>query len=204
MTCLSLAREILAKDKHVIVIGGGDTGADCVGTSIRHRARSVTQIEILPRPPEQRSEDNPWPYWPNILRKSTSHEEGCERLWSVCTRRFTGKNGTVEKIELLDVDWKNENDRKVMLEKKETLRQLNADLVLISMGFTQPIHEGLPNLLKLEYDPRGNIKVSEQMMTTVPKVFAAGDAVSGASLVVRAMQSGRKAAKHIHAFLMKE
>ena len=193
---------ILASDKNVLVIGGGDTGSDCVGTSSRHGAKSIRQIEILPKPPEKRNPDNPWPYWANTLRTSSSHQEGCEREWLINTKRFIAdNNGNVRGAELVDVEWKKDNGKFVMTEKPGTKRIVDADLVLLSMGFVHPIHEGLANELGLDYDKRGNLKVNEQYRTSTDKVFAAGDAVSGASLVVRAINAGRKCAENVDMFL---
>ncbi len=194
-------KQISAKGKNVIVIGGGDTGSDCVGTAIRQKAKSVKQIEILPKPPENRTDDNPWPFWPNTLRTSSSHQEGCERFWSLETKRILGKNGKLTHIELNELEWiKNGTrwEKKIISEKP---LKFEADLVLLAMGFTQPVHEGIADELKLEYDARGNIKVNEKHQTSNPKVFSAGDAASGASLVVRAIASGQNAAKGIHEFL---
>ena len=135
---------ILAKNKNVLVIGGGDTGSDCVGTSIRQRAKSVTQIEILPKPPEKRENNNPWPYWPNTLRTSSSHKEGCERRWSLSTKRFIGEEGKLKQVEMVQVEWnKDENGRWKMSEVPGTTEIMDVDLVLLSMGFTQPVHDGL-------------------------------------------------------------
>ncbi len=194
---------IIATDKNVLVIGGGDTGSDCVGTSTRHRAKNILQVEILPKPPEERSFDNPWPYWANILRTSSSHEEGCERKWNISTKRFIGKEGKVKQVEIVEVEWINENGRKQMIEKPNTLRKIDVDLVLLAMGFVHPVHEGLANEFGLEYDKRGNIKVDNKYQTSVPIVFAAGDSMVGASLVVRAINHGRQAAKAIDEFLKK-
>lgn len=192
---------ILAKSKNVLVIGGGDTGSDCVGTSIRQKAKSVTQIEILPKPPEKRVENNPWPYWPNTLRTSSSHQEGCERRWGLSTKRFIGENGKLKQVEVVQVEWTNENGRWVMNEVPETNEILDIDLVLLSMGFTQPVHTGLLDELGLEYDQRGNVKVEETKQTSVEKIFAAGDAEKGASLVVHAIEAGKVAAKNVDEFL---
>jgi glutamate synthase (NADPH) small chain len=198
-------KRISAKDKHVLVIGGGDTGSDCVGTSNRQQAKSVTQIEILPKPPEKRENNNPWPYWPNTLRSSSSHEEGCERRWSLSTKRFIGENGKVKQTEVVQVKWsKDENGRWIMNEVKGTTQLLDTDLVLLSMGFTQPVHNGLLETLGVEYDPRGNVKVNELKQTTVDKIFAAGDAEKGASLVVHAIEAGKVAARGVDAFLRNE
>ena len=194
---------ILAKDKNVLVIGGGDTGSDCVGTSIRQRASSVTQIEILPKPPETRNNNNPWPYWPNVLRTSSSHMEGCERRWSLSTKRFIGENGKLKQVEVVQVEWKNENGRWMMNEVPGTNELINAELVLLSMGFTQPVHIGLLDELGVEYDQRGNVKVESNKQTSLNKIFAAGDVEKGASLVVHAIEAGKVAARNIDEFLRK-
>ena len=194
---------ILAEDKNVLVIGGGDTGSDCVGTSIRQKAKSVTQIEILPKPPEKRVDNNPWPYWPNTLRTSSSHMEGCERRWSLNTKRFIGENGQLKQVEIVQVEWKQEAGRWVMNEVEGTAEILDVDLVLLSMGFTQPVHAGLLESLGVEYDQRGNVKVNEQKQTSVDKIFAAGDAERGASLVVHAIQAGKVVAQSVDEFLRK-
>ncbi len=198
-------KRISAKDKHVLVIGGGDTGSDCVGTSNRQQAKSVTQIEILPKPPEKRENNNPWPYWPNTMRSSSSHEEGCERHWSLSTKRFIGENGKLKQTEVVQVEWKkDENGRWIMNEVEGTTQLLDTDLVLLSMGFTQPVHNGLLESLGVEYDPRGNVKVNEMKQTTTEKIFAAGDAEKGASLVVHAIEAGKIAARGVDAFLRGE
>jgi len=194
---------ILAKDKKVLVIGGGDTGSDCVGTSIRQKAASVTQIEILPKPPEKRADTNPWPYWPNTLRTSSSHLEGCERRWSLATKRLIGKNGRVTGAEVVEVVWEKIDGRFQMKEIPGTEELIEADLVLLSMGFVSPVHEGLLDGLGVEYDERGNVKAVTNT-TSVDKVFAAGDVARGASLVVHAIRSGRDAAEKIHEYLMQD
>ena len=193
---------ISAKNKNVLVIGGGDTGSDCVGTSIRQKAKSVTQIEILPKPPEKREDNNPWPYWPNTLRTSSSHQEGCERRWSLSTKRFIGENGKLKQVEIVQVEWvKDGNGRWNMSEIPGTEDIIDVELALLSMGFTQPVHVGLLDDLGVDYDQRGNVKVNNKKQTFVAKVFAAGDAEKGASLVVHAIEAGKVAAKNIHAFL---
>jgi glutamate synthase (NADPH/NADH) small chain len=193
---------ILARDKNVLVIGGGDTGSDCVGTSIRQKAKSVTQIEILPKPADKREENNPWPYWPNVLRTSSSHLEGCERRWSLNTKRFIGENGKLKQVEVVQVEWKKDaSGRFVMNEIGGTTKVLNVDLALLSMGFTQPVHLGLLDSLGVEYDARGNVKVSAKKQTSVDKIFAAGDAEKGASLVVHAIEAGKVAAKNVDEYL---
>lgn len=192
---------ISAKDKKVLVIGGGDTGSDCVGTSIRQKAASVTQIEILSKPPQKRNSDNPWPYWPNTLRTSSSHLEGCERRWSLATKRFIGANGNLTGVEVVKVEWVTQNGRMVMNEIPGTVELIEADLVLLSMGFLSPIHAGLLDKLGVEYDQRGNVK-SIDGSTNLEKIFVAGDVTRGASLVVWAIRSGRDAAKRIHKYVM--
>ena len=179
-----------AKDKNVLVIGGGDTGSDCVGTAIRQGAASVTQIEIMPKPPVGKNPETPWPFYPNVLKTSSSHEEGCERRWSLATERFIGKDGSVCAVEVKSTE----------SGKKETLK---ADLVLLAMGFVHPEHTGLVENLQLLLDTRKNIASNEIQQTSVANVFVAGDATSGASLVVRAIASGRKAAKAINEYLSK-
>jgi len=196
---------IHAKDKKVLVIGGGDTGSDCVGTSIRQKATSVTQIEILPKPSETRASNNPWPYWPNILRTSSSHKEGCERRWSLSTKRFIGENGRIKQVELVTVEWdKDAAGRWIMTEKPGSSEILDVDLVLLSMGFTQPVHNGLLDSLGIEYDGRGNVKVNAKKQTSNEKIFACGDVEAGASLVVRAIEAGKIAAANVDEFLCPE
>ena len=194
---------ITAEGKKVLVIGGGDTGSDCVGTSIRQKPERVMQIEILPKPPLTRKEDNPWPYFGKILKTSTSHEEGCERYWSISTFRFLGENDHVTGIEAEDVIWKNENGRYAMQPVEGTRRRIDADLVLLALGFVHPVLDGLLSELGVELNMRKNIKVDDQNLTSLQKVFAAGDSVSGASLVVNAIASGRKVARDIDTFLRK-
>jgi glutamate synthase (NADPH/NADH) small chain len=193
--------QINAEGKKVLVIGGGDTGSDCVGTSIRQKALSVTQIEILPKPPESRSSNNPWPYWGKILKTSTSHEEGCERFWNISTVRFTGNNNQVSGVEVEEVEWKLTDGKYSMSVVPGTKRIIEADLVLLAMGFVHPVIEGLISELELELDGRRNVKVGDNFSSNRHKVFAAGDTVSGASLVVNAIASGRKVAKEIDKFL---
>jgi glutamate synthase (NADPH/NADH) small chain len=197
------SERILATGKHVVVIGGGDTGSDCVGTSIRQGASSVTQIEILPKPSEVRKANNPWPYWANIVRYSSSHEEGCERKWAISTKRCLGENGTIKALEIVDVDWVPSNGIMSIAEKPETLREIKADLVLLAMGFVHCVHEGIASEFGLDFDARGNIKVNQHFQTNKPKVFAAGDATIGASLVVRAIIQGRNLARSVDKFLRK-
>jgi glutamate synthase (NADPH/NADH) small chain len=196
---------IHAKDQRVIIIGGGDTGSDCVGTSIRQKARSVTQIEILPKPAASRADNNPWPYWPNTLRTSSSHLEGCERRWSLSTSRFIGENGQIKQVELVSVEWaKDETGRWVMTEIPGSSEIVDVDLVLLSMGFTQPVHNGLLDSLGIDYDGRGNVKVNAKKQTSNEKVFACGDVEAGATLVVRAIEAGKIAALNVDEFLCPE
>ena len=192
---------ISAKGKKVLVIGGGDTGSDCVGTSIRQKAQSVTQIEILPKPPVTRASDNPWPYYGKVLKTSTSHEEGCERFWSLSTVRFIGSNNKVNGVEVEEVEWIKTEGRHEMRPVAGTRRIIEAELVLLAMGFVHPVLEGLISELELELSIRKNISVNANHATSREKIFAAGDSVSGASLVVNAIASGRKVAKEIDRFL---
>jgi glutamate synthase (NADPH) small chain len=189
---------ISAKGKHVVVIGGGDTGADCIGTSRRHGAASITQIELLCAPPSDRSPNNPWPTWPVVMRTSSSHEEGCERMWSIGTKEFFGKDGKVSALKAVKLDWSAGNACK---EIEGSGFELKADLVLLAMGFVHVEHGALVKDLGLNLDPRGNIVVDANFMTSAKGVFAAGDAEMGASLVVRAIYRGRKAAEGINNFL---
>lgn len=198
-------REIHAAGKHVIVIGGGDTGSDCVGTALRQGALSVHQLELLPQPPEDRPESNPWPQWPLILRTSTSHEEGGDRDWSVNTLRFQGQDGRVTAMECVRLEWgKTPDGKPTMTPIPGSEFDLKADLVLLAMGFVKPVHEGLLDSLGVELDARGNVKVDANMMTSIPSVFAAGDANTGAYLVVGAIAAGRRLARRVDQYLMGE
>jgi glutamate synthase (NADPH/NADH) small chain len=193
---------ITAENKNILVIGGGDTGSDCIGTSTRQKAKSVTSIEILPKPSEKRTADNPWPYWATTLKTSSSHEEGCERFWSLATKRFLGANGNLSHAEVVEVLWEKDSAGVfVMKEIEGTKRLIETDLVLLSLGFLHPIHEGLVKEFELELDKRGNIQVNKHSTTNKAKVFATGDSITGASLVVRAIASGRKAAENINDYL---
>ena len=196
-------KEITAKDKKVVVIGGGDTGADCVGTSRRQGAKSIVQIELLPQPPKERPVNNPWPTWPQILRTSSSHEEGCERMWSILTKEFIGEHGRVKGLRCVKLDWKTDESGKMSFtEIPNSEFILEADLVLLAMGFLHTEHGPLVEGFGLETDDRGNIKVDHNLMTNVPGVFAAGDTVLGASLVVRAISLGRKVAASVDEYLL--
>jgi len=188
--------DILAGGKKVVVIGGGDTGADCVGTSNRQGAASVTQLEILARPPEKEDKLKVWPLWPNKLRTSTSHDEGCTRRWSVATTAFRGQNGKLVGLDCTEVDAKFQP-----IPGSEF--KLEADLVLLAMGFVHPVHAGLLEQLGIDKDPRGNVKAdTERYQTSNPKVFAAGDIRRGQSLVVWAIREGRQAARAVDEYLM--
>ena len=194
---------INAKDRDVVVIGGGDTGSDCVGTAIRQGAKSVTQIEILPKPPVSRDDDNPWPYFGKVLKTSSSQEEGCERRWSLATEKFIGDRQRVSEIRINSVEWVKEgHTRPEMKIVSDSTEFLKADLVLLALGFTQPVHEGLLNDIEMKYTERQNILVSDKNQSHNVKVFAAGDSVLGASLVVRAIKSGRDAASNIDTYLI--
>lgn len=189
---------ILAKDKHVVVIGGGDTGSDCVGTSNRQKAKSVTQIEIMGQPPTQRSKTNPWPEWPMVMRTSTSHEEGVQRQWALMTKAFIGENGQLKALKLVDVEFQNGK----FVEQPGTEREIPCELALIAAGFVHPQKEGLLEQLQVELDQRGNV-ATENYQASSDKVFAAGDMRRGQSLVVWAIAEGRQAAKSVAQFLQK-
>jgi glutamate synthase (NADPH) small chain len=187
---------ILAGGKHVVVIGGGDTGSDCIGTSFRQGALSVTQLEILPRPPEMENKLLVWPEWPLRMRTSSSQAEGANRDWSVLTTHFSGNNGRVEKLHCVRVDG-------AMKPMPGTEFELRADLVLLAMGFVHPVHDGMVKSLDVALDPRGNIKANERdYQTSRPKIFAAGDMRRGQSLVVWAIREGRQAAHAVDRSLM--
>ena len=192
---------INAKGKHVLVIGGGDTGSDCVGTAVRQGAAKITQIEILPQPPAGKNPATPWPYYPNILKTSSSHEEGCTRRWSLNTKAFKGKDGKVTSVSVEEVEWVNENGKFNMVPTGKT-DTIKADLVFLALGFVHPVQEGLLNELGVQYSDRGNVLVDKNYQSSVQKVFATGDAAIGASLVVRAIALGRKTAEKIHETLL--
>ena len=193
---------ITAKGKNVLVIGGGDTGSDCVGTANRQGALSVTQIEIMPKPPVDENPATPWPYWPVVLKTSSSHEEGCERRWLLDTKKFIGNGDNVEAVEVEEVEWqKDEKTGKMNLLHTGRISAIKAELVLLAMGFTNPVYDGLIKELNVELDCRKNVKVDGNQSTSVDKVFAAGDASTGASLVVRCIASGQKTAQEIDKYL---
>ena len=202
----TISKDILisAKGKKVLVIGGGDTGSDCVGTSNRQGATSVHQLELLPQPPVNENKQLTWPNWPMKLRTSTSHQEGCERQWSILTKSFEGnENGEVTKLICVEVEWKKSEDGSMkMIEVEDSEFEIEADLVLLAMGFVHPIHEGLVNNLSLKLDQRGNVEADEiSFKTSSDKVFVAGDCRRGQSLVVWAISEGRKCAERIDNFL---
>jgi glutamate synthase (NADPH/NADH) small chain len=196
-----LKGQIRADGKHVIVIGGGDTGSDCVGTSNRHGAASVTQFELMPMPPEEEDRPLTWPYWPYKLRTSSSHEEGCQREFAIATKEFVGKNGKLTGLKTVHLEWKGGK----MTEVPGTEKEVPADLVLLAMGFTAPVGSVL-EAFGVERDGRGNAKAGTDFIggyeTNVPKVFAAGDMRRGQSLVVWAIREGRQAARSVDEFLM--
>jgi glutamate synthase (NADPH/NADH) small chain len=196
-----LKGQIRADGKHVIVIGGGDTGSDCVGTSNRHGAASVTQFELMPMPPEEEDRPLTWPYWPYKLRTSSSHEEGCQREFAIATKEFVGQNGKLTGLKTVHLEWKGGK----MSEIPGTEKEYPADLVLLAMGFTAPVGSVL-EAFGVERDARGNAKASTDFIggyeTNVPKVFAAGDMRRGQSLVVWAIREGRQAARSVDEFLM--
>jgi glutamate synthase (NADPH/NADH) small chain len=187
---------ILAGGKHVVVVGGGDTGSDCIGTSIRQGALSVTNFEVLPAPPAHENKMLTWPNWPLKLRTSSSHEEGAEREFAVMTTRFSGADGFVEKLHCVHVD-----DKMKPVPGSEF--ELDAELVLLAMGFVHPVHDGMIKNLNLSLDQRGNVNAStDDYRTSIDKVFAAGDMRRGQSLVVWAIREGRQAAHAVDTFLM--
>jgi glutamate synthase (NADPH/NADH) small chain len=199
-----VSEQISAKDRHVIVIGGGDTGSDCVGTSNRQGAATVVQFELLPQPPDSENKPLVWPYWPIKLRTSLSHEEGCERDWSVATKRFEGSDGRVRKLIAARVEWQRDGSGAMrMVEVPGSEFEMKADLVLLAMGFTGPGETGLVEQFRVERDARTNVKANtDDYRTSVAKVFAAGDVRRGQSLVVWAIREGRQCAQSIDAFLM--
>ena len=193
----------LAKDRDVIVIGGGDTGSDCIGTSNRHEAKSVTNFEILPKPAEGRTEEHPWPYWPFKLKTSSSHEEGSHREWSILTKEFIGDDkGHVKGLKTVEVYWKKvPGERPQLIEKEGSEKEWPCDLVLLALGFTGP-EKSLPEQFGLSFDERGNIKGENNYQTNKKAIFTAGDCRRGQSLIVWAISEGREAAHQVDTFLM--
>ncbi|MBF0614055.1 MAG: glutamate synthase subunit beta [Magnetococcales bacterium] len=203
-TPIPAEERIWAEGKRVVVIGGGDTGADCVGSAIRQGAVSVTQIELLPRPPKERAPETPWPMWPNVLRTSTSHLEGCERLWSILTRSFVGgPDGCVRGVHCVRLQWVEQEGggRPTMREIAGSEFFLEAELVLLAMGFLHPVRKGLLEGLGVALDGRGNVSVNANFMTSQPGIFAAGDMATGQSLVLKAIDGGRRAAVAVDGWL---
>jgi len=196
-------RSITARGKRVVIIGGGDTGADCLGTAHRQGARSVRQFELLESPPKDRAADNPWPLWPNVFRTSSAHEEGGDREYCVSTKGFSGGNGRVERLHGCRVEFvSNGNGQKVLREIPRGEFEMDVDLVLLAMGFVGPEHDGMLGQLGARLTERGSVWVDERWMTSVPGVFVAGDMRRGQSLIVWAIAEGRQAAKHIDRYLM--
>ena len=196
--------EIFATDKNVIVIGGGDTGSDCIGTSNRHGAKSVTNFEIMPKPPEKRSESTPWPFWPLKLKTSTSHEEGCDRNWLISTKEFIAdEKGNLKALKTVNVEWiMKPGERPILKEIEGTEKIWPCELVLLAMGFTGP-EATLSEQLGLKTDFRSNYQASEtEFQTNVPHIFTAGDMRRGQSLIVWAISEGREAAKKVDEYLM--
>lgn len=196
--------QILASGKRVVIIGGGDTGADCLGTAIRQGAREIHQLELLPQPPATRTEQMPWPAYPLILRTEPAHEEGGTRRWSVSTKAFSGQNGHVRKLHAVEVEFGVSDSRaqRAMTEVPGSEFELEVDLVLLAMGFVHPEHDPLLGTLDVALDARGNVAVDNTTMTSLPGVFAAGDIERGQSLVVWAIAGGRRAAHFIDRYLM--
>jgi glutamate synthase (NADPH/NADH) small chain len=199
--------QITATGKHVVVIGGGDTGSDCIGTSIRQGAASVMNFELMPMPPEQENKPLTWPYWPLKLRTSSSHEEGAERDFAVATKAFHGKDGKVDSLTACHVEWvKDDRGGMAMKEVPGTEFTIPAQLVLLAMGYVHPVHAGMIDELALERDARGNVRAATDgagaYATSLAKVFAAGDMRRGQSLIVWAIREGRQCAREVDAFLM--
>ena len=198
-------QDIKATKKNVVVIGGGDTGSDCVGTSNRHEAKSVTQFELLPKPPEARAEYMPWPSYPMILKTTSSHEEGADRIWGVATKAFVGdENGNLKALQIVDLEWTSSADGRPskFTEKEGSIREIPCELALLAMGFLHADPTGIIDELDVALDERGNVKASEQnYKTNIAKVFTAGDMRRGQSLVVWAISEGRECARQVDIFL---
>jgi glutamate synthase (NADPH/NADH) small chain len=196
---------ILANGKNVVVIGGGDTGSDCVGTSNRHKAVSVTQFELLPKPPASRADYMPWPTYPMVLKSSSSHEEGCDRHWAIATKEFIGdENGNLKALKIVNLEWKSSPDGRPaqFVEIPGSEKEIPCELALLAMGFVHPAHDGLLNHLGVDLDERGNVKASEEsFQTNIQKIFTAGDMRRGQSLVVWAISEGRECARKVDEFL---
>ena len=197
-------KRITAEGKNVVILGGGDTGADCLGTAHRQGAKQVYQFELLPRPPDERAWDNPWPEWPLVMRTSGAHEEGGIRDYSILTKRFSGRSGKVERLHAVRLEWSSPNGatRPSMQEIPGSEFEMDVDLILLALGFVSPEPHSMLAELGVDLDPRGNVAVNRNMQTSVPGVFAAGDMTRGASLVVWAIAQGRDAASSIDRHLM--
>ena len=198
--------DILATGKNVVVIGGGDTGSDCVGTSNRQKALSITQFELMPMPPKSRTSYMPWPTYPMILKTTSSHEEGANRSWAIATKEFLGDdNGNLRALKIVDLQWKFTEDEKPaqFVEVPGSEREIPCERAFLAMGFVHPQHEGLLSQLDIELDKRGNVKASEkEFHTNIPKIFTAGDMRRGQSLVVWAISEGRECARKVDEYLM--
>ncbi|MEJ7680446.1 MAG: FAD-dependent oxidoreductase [Segetibacter sp.] len=197
--------DFTAAGKNVVVIGGGDTGSDCVGTSNRHGAISVTQFELLPKPPESRTDYMPWPTYPMVLKTTSSHEEGTDRKWAVSTKEFIGdENGNLKALKIVDLEWKLTADGRPaqFVEVPGSEREIPCEVALLAMGFLHPQHTGLLNELGVELDERGNVKANDKLyQTNIHKVFSAGDMRRGQSLVVWAINEGRQCAAKVDEYL---
>jgi glutamate synthase (NADPH) small chain len=197
---------IFATNKNVVVIGGGDTGSDCVGTSNRQKATAVTQFELLPKPPEGRTDFMPWPQYPMTLKTTSSHEEGADRKWAIATKEFIGDaKGNLKALKIVDLEWQITEDGKPakFVERKDSEREIPCELALLAMGFVHPQHEGVVQQLEIELDERGNVKATEkEYQTNIAKIFTAGDMRRGQSLVVWAISEGRECARKVDEFLM--
>ena len=195
-----------ASNKNVVVIGGGDTGSDCVGTSNRQKAASITQFELMPMPPTDRTDLMPWPSYPMILKTTSSHEEGADRKWATATKEFIGdENRNLKALKIVDLEWKISAEGKPasFVEKENSEREIPCELALLAMGFLHPQKEGLLDQLKIELDERGNVKATEKdYQTNISKIFTAGDMRRGQSLVVWAISEGRECARKVDEFLM--
>ena len=194
---------ISAEGKRVVILGGGDTGADCLGTALRQGAETVHQVELLPRPPDDRNENNPWPVWPTIFRTSAAHEEGGGREYSILTKSFSGENGVLKRLHAVRLEWgaPHETGRPSMIEVEGSEFEIETDLVLLAMGFLGPEQPGLLTNLGIAFAPRGNVNTDATRMTNVPGVFSAGDMARGQSLVVWAIAEGRDVAHHVDKYL---
>jgi glutamate synthase (NADPH) small chain len=198
--------DIFATKRNVVVIGGGDTGSDCVGTSNRHKAKSITQFELMPKPPASRTPSMPWPTYPMTLKTSSSHEEGCERDWAIATKEFIGDGkGNLKAVKTVRLEWKASEDGKPaqFVEMSGTEKEIPCELALLAMGFVHPQHDGLVDELELEKDERGNVRATEKdFQTNIPKIFTAGDMRRGQSLVVWAISEGRECARKVDEYLI--